>query len=82
LNADDLFVVWIVIRLLFNGHAPPHFHARCGELEAAIDYGVSDRDLECRDIYSLPWKNLTGILSPLVDVDFFNRVFIDQGAVT
>jgi hypothetical protein len=27
-------------------------------------------------------EELTGVLSPLVDVDFFNRVFIDQGAVT
>lgn len=27
-------------------------------------------------------EELTGVLSPLVDVNFFNRVFIDRGAVT
>lgn len=27
-------------------------------------------------------EELTGVLAPLADVDFFERVFIDQGAVT
>jgi hypothetical protein len=27
----------ILIRLFFNDHAPPHFHARYGEFEATID---------------------------------------------
>lgn len=27
----------IVIRMFFNDHAPPHFHARYGEFEATID---------------------------------------------
>jgi hypothetical protein len=27
----------ILIRMYFNDHAPPHFHARYGEFEATID---------------------------------------------
>ena len=27
----------ILIRMFFNDHAPPHFHARYGEFEATID---------------------------------------------
>lgn len=27
----------IVIRMYFNDHAPPHFHARYGEFEATIE---------------------------------------------
>jgi hypothetical protein len=27
----------ILIRMFFNVHAPPHFHARYGEFEATID---------------------------------------------
>jgi Domain of unknown function (DUF4160) len=27
----------ILIRMFFNDHAPPHFHARYGEYEATID---------------------------------------------
>jgi hypothetical protein len=27
----------ILIRMFFNDHDPPHFHARYGEFEAAID---------------------------------------------
>jgi hypothetical protein len=27
----------IVIRMFFNDHAPPHFHARYGEFEATIE---------------------------------------------
>jgi len=27
----------IVIRMFFNDHAPPHFHARYGEFEATIN---------------------------------------------
>jgi hypothetical protein len=34
----------ILIRMYFNDHAPPHFHARYGEFEATIDLG--------------PWKSL------------------------
>ena len=27
----------MLIRMFFNDHAPPHFHARYGEFEATID---------------------------------------------
>jgi len=27
----------ILIRMFFNDHGPPHFHARYGEFEATID---------------------------------------------
>ncbi|HXM45643.1 MAG TPA: DUF4160 domain-containing protein [Bryobacteraceae bacterium] len=27
----------VLIRMFFNDHAPPHFHARYGEFEATID---------------------------------------------
>jgi hypothetical protein len=27
----------ILIRMFYNDHAPPHFHARYGEFEATID---------------------------------------------
>jgi hypothetical protein len=27
----------ILIRMFFNDHAPPHFHARYGEFEATVD---------------------------------------------
>jgi Domain of unknown function (DUF4160) len=30
----------ILIRMYYNDHAPPHFHARYGEFEAAIDIGT------------------------------------------
>jgi hypothetical protein len=30
----------ILIRMFFNDHAPPHFHARYGEFEATIDIGT------------------------------------------
>jgi len=30
----------ILIRMFFNDHAPPHFHARYGEYEATIDIGT------------------------------------------
>ena len=29
----------ILIRMFFNDHAPPHFHARYGEFEATIEIG-------------------------------------------
>jgi hypothetical protein len=29
----------ILIRMFYNGHAPPHFHARYGEFEATINLG-------------------------------------------
>jgi hypothetical protein len=29
----------------------------------------------------LPRKELTGVLAPLIDPDFFEQVFIDQGAI-
>ena len=29
----------ILIRMFFNDHSPPHFHARYGEFEATIDIG-------------------------------------------
>ena len=30
----------ILIRMFFNDHAPPHFHARYGEFAATIDLGT------------------------------------------
>jgi hypothetical protein len=30
----------IMIRMFFNDHAPPHFHARYGEFEATINLGT------------------------------------------
>jgi hypothetical protein len=29
----------ILIRMFFNDHPPPHFHARYGEFEATVDIG-------------------------------------------
>jgi len=29
----------ILIRMFFNDHTPPHFHARYGEFEATIEIG-------------------------------------------
>ena len=30
----------ILIRMFFNDHPPPHFHARYGEFEVTIDIGT------------------------------------------
>jgi hypothetical protein len=30
----------ILIRMFYNDHAPPHFHARYGEFEATIEIGT------------------------------------------
>jgi hypothetical protein len=30
----------ILIRMFFNDHAPPHFHARYGEFEVTIEIGT------------------------------------------
>ena len=30
----------ILIRMFFNDHAPPHFHARYGEFEATVNIGT------------------------------------------
>ena len=41
----------IVIRMYFNDHAPPHFHARYGEFEATIQidgFGVREGQLPAR----------------------------------
>jgi hypothetical protein len=32
----------ILIRMFFNDHEPPHFHARYGEFEATVDIGTLD----------------------------------------
>lgn len=32
----------ILIRMFFNDHPPPHFHARYGEYEATIEIGSLD----------------------------------------
>ena len=32
----------ILIRMFFNDHAPPHFHARYGEFEATIDIDTQE----------------------------------------
>jgi hypothetical protein len=36
-DADHQRFYGILIRMFFNDHAPPHFHARYGEFEATID---------------------------------------------
>jgi len=28
---------WILVRMFYNDHPPPHFHARYGEFEATVD---------------------------------------------
>jgi hypothetical protein len=33
----------ILVRMFFNDHAPPHFHARYGEFEATI--GIENQDV-------------------------------------
>jgi hypothetical protein len=30
----------ILIRMFFNDHPPPHFHARYGEVEATVEIGT------------------------------------------
>ena len=30
----------ILIRMFYNDHPPPHFHARYGEFEATVDIGA------------------------------------------
>ncbi len=30
----------ILIRMFFNDHPPPHFHARYGEFEATVEIGT------------------------------------------
>ena len=32
--------VFYVIRMYFNDHAPPHFHARYGDFEATVNLGT------------------------------------------
>ena len=41
---------------------------------------VRFRDGLCGHV-QLAREDLTGVLAPLIDVDFFERVFVDQGAV-
>ncbi len=36
-NAGNQYVLWILIRMFYNDHPPPHFHARYGEFEATLD---------------------------------------------
>jgi hypothetical protein len=36
-NAHDQRILRILIRMFFNDHPPPHFHARYGEFEATIE---------------------------------------------
>jgi hypothetical protein len=43
----------ILIRMFYNDHAPPRFHARYGELEAMIDLATIEAiegDLSSRDL--------------------------------
>ena len=42
---------------------------------------VRFRDGLCGHV-QLAREELTGVLAPLIDVDFFERVFMDQGTVT
>ncbi len=32
----------ILIRMYFNDHAPPHFHARYGEFEGTVEIGTPE----------------------------------------
>jgi len=44
----------ILIRMFFNDHPPPHFHARYGEFEATIDIstlGVLEGRLPARALH-------------------------------
>jgi hypothetical protein len=52
----------ILIRMFFNDHPPPHFHARYGEFEATIDIerlAVSEGELPQRALgLVLDWASL------------------------
>ena len=37
---STFYGIWI--RMFFNDHAPPHFHARYGEFEATIDIDTQE----------------------------------------
>ena len=43
----------ILIRMFFNDHPPPHFHARYGEFEATVN--ISTREIIEGQ---LPWRAL------------------------
>jgi hypothetical protein len=49
--------------------------------EPGLSLFVRFRDGLCGRVRFAP-EELTGVLAPLLDVDFFGRVFVDQGAVT
>jgi hypothetical protein len=42
----------ILIRMFFNDHLPPHFHARYGEFEATLEIGT----LHVGGLAALPGK--------------------------
>ncbi len=48
--------------------------------EPGLSLFVRFRDGSCGRV-QLAREELTGVLAPLLDVDFFERVFVDQGAV-
>jgi uncharacterized protein DUF4160 len=39
-NAHNQHIYGILIRMFFNDHPPPHFHARFGEFEATVEIGT------------------------------------------
>ena len=49
--------------------------------EPGLSLFVRFRDGLCGHV-QLAREELTGVLAPLIDVDFFEQVFVDQGAVT
>jgi Protein of unknown function (DUF2442) len=49
--------------------------------EQDLSLFVRFRDGLCGRV-QLAREELTGVLAPLLDADFFERVFVDQGAVT
>jgi hypothetical protein len=49
--------------------------------EPGLSLFVRFRDGLCGRV-QLAREELTGVLAPLIDVDFFEQVFLDQGAVT
>jgi hypothetical protein len=55
----------IFIRMFFNDHAPPHFHARYGEFEATIDiatWGIVEGQLPRR-----AWNPSAGMGDPYIE---------------
>ena len=55
----------ILIRMFFNDHPPPHFHARYGEFEATIDISTLHREELLEDRRLCREKAQPSIIEPL-----------------